>query len=232
MFSAYAVPFISQGIRTAWLLIVMPRSRSMSMRSRYWARMARASTTPVICSIRSASVDLPWSMCAMMQKFRISSGGVADGIGAVRAIGDTFGSSLAGDSRPSSHGRTPAGRRPLPPRAPLDEAAPSPLPPEPPHETAPAHCTPRGQLRTDPPASDPPSGSGQNGMSAAGTLCQSRAMTQSVPQLDYTDTVVRPRWDELPAGVRQAVEDAAGARVEHAGAPARSGFSGGFAAVL
>jgi len=28
-------------------------------------------------SIRSASVDLPWSMWAMMQKFRIRSGGVA-----------------------------------------------------------------------------------------------------------------------------------------------------------
>src|SRR3954447_8589161 len=56
--------------------MVMPRSRSMSIRSRYWARMARGSTTPVSCSIRSARVDLPWSMWAMMQKFRISSGDV------------------------------------------------------------------------------------------------------------------------------------------------------------
>jgi hypothetical protein len=32
-------------------------------------------TTPVICSMRSASVDLPWSMWAMMQKLRISSEG-------------------------------------------------------------------------------------------------------------------------------------------------------------
>ena len=56
--------------------MVMPRSRSMSIRSRYCARMSRSSTTPVSCSIRSARVDLPWSMCAMMQKFRISSGGV------------------------------------------------------------------------------------------------------------------------------------------------------------
>src|ERR1700754_2396816 len=38
--------------------------------------MARASTTPVSCSMRSARVDLPWSMWAMMQKFRISSGDV------------------------------------------------------------------------------------------------------------------------------------------------------------
>ena len=76
-------------MRTAWLLIVMPRSRSMSIRSRYCARIARASTTPVSCSIRSASVDLPWSMWAMMQKLRISSGGVAAGCSAVRAMGDT-----------------------------------------------------------------------------------------------------------------------------------------------
>src|SRR5689334_19882462 len=64
------------GSRTFCALIVMPRSRSMSMRSRYCARMARASTTPVSCSMRSASVDLPWSMWAMMQKFRIRAGGV------------------------------------------------------------------------------------------------------------------------------------------------------------
>ena len=74
----------------------MPRSRSMSIRSRYCARIARASTTPVICSIRSASVDLPWSMWAMMQKFRISSGGVACGCSAVRAMGDTGFSNLTG----------------------------------------------------------------------------------------------------------------------------------------
>src|SRR5439155_17726016 len=69
----------SQGSRTAWLLIVMPRSRSMSIRSRYCARICRPSTTPVSCNIRSASVDWPWSMWAMMQKFRIRSGSVAPG---------------------------------------------------------------------------------------------------------------------------------------------------------
>src|SRR5262245_34667490 len=69
----------SHGRRTACDLIVMPRSRSMSIRSRYWARMERSSTTPVICSIRSASVDLPWSMCAMMQKLRINAGSVWPG---------------------------------------------------------------------------------------------------------------------------------------------------------
>src|SRR5690606_10860663 len=66
-------------MRTAWLFTVMPRSRSMSIRSRYWARMARSSTIPVICSIRSASVDLPWSMWAMMQKLRSRSWGVDAG---------------------------------------------------------------------------------------------------------------------------------------------------------
>src|SRR4051794_26512203 len=64
------------GMRTFCALMVMPRSRSMSMRSRYCARACRASTTPVSCSMRSASVDLPWSMCAMMQKLRIRAGSV------------------------------------------------------------------------------------------------------------------------------------------------------------
>ena len=45
--------------RTFWALIVMPRSRSMSIESRYWARMSRISTAPVISRIRSASVLLP-----------------------------------------------------------------------------------------------------------------------------------------------------------------------------
>ena len=68
--------------------MVMPRSRSMSIRSRYCARAARSSTTPVSCSIRSASVDLPWSMCAMMQKFRMIAGSVRPGTGAA-AFRDT-----------------------------------------------------------------------------------------------------------------------------------------------
>jgi len=59
MLRANVSPSICHGIRTAWLLIVIPRSRSMSMRSRYWARMSRSDTTPVIWSMRSASVDLP-----------------------------------------------------------------------------------------------------------------------------------------------------------------------------
>ena len=92
------------GIRTAWLLMVMPRSRSMSIRSRYCARAARSSTTPVSCSIRSASVDLPWSMCAMMQKFRMIAGSVAPGTGA-EAFRDTdcFPDGDDSSERPSSH---------------------------------------------------------------------------------------------------------------------------------
>src|SRR4051812_47042269 len=81
-----------QGSRTFCALIVIPRSRSMSIRSRYWARMLRPSTMPVTSSIRSASVDLPWSMWAMMQKFRMRAGSVLAGAVTVP---------------PSSHGRTP-----------------------------------------------------------------------------------------------------------------------------
>src|SRR5437868_4161965 len=55
-------------------LMVMPRSRSRSMESRTWACISRSERPPVISIRRSASVDLPWSMCAMMQKFRWNVG--------------------------------------------------------------------------------------------------------------------------------------------------------------
>ena len=42
--------------------------------------MLRPSTMPVTSSIRSASVDLPWSMWAMMQKFRMRAGSVLAGV--------------------------------------------------------------------------------------------------------------------------------------------------------
>ena len=42
--------------------------------------MLRPSTRPVTSSIRSASVDLPWSMWAMMQKFRMRAGSVVAGV--------------------------------------------------------------------------------------------------------------------------------------------------------
>jgi hypothetical protein len=37
------------------------------------ARIDRGSTVRVISRMRSASVDLPWSMCAMIEKLRIRS---------------------------------------------------------------------------------------------------------------------------------------------------------------
>ena len=60
-----------QSTRTAWALIVIPRSRSRSMLSSTWSRMSRSATVPVTSRMRSASVDLPWSMCAMIEKLRI-----------------------------------------------------------------------------------------------------------------------------------------------------------------
>ncbi len=104
----------AHGRRTAWDLMVMPRSRSMSIRSRYWARICRGSTTPVICSIRSASVDLPWSMWAMMQKLRITAGSVRLGSGTLLGVAGTLVRFLIRSIwfRPSSHAR---GRPVFPP---------------------------------------------------------------------------------------------------------------------
>ena len=51
--------------------MVMPRSRSRSIESRYCERMSRASTASVISRMRSLSVDLPWSMWAMIEKLRM-----------------------------------------------------------------------------------------------------------------------------------------------------------------
>ena len=60
-----------QDTRTFCALMVMPRSRSRSMESRYCARMSRASTALVSSKMRSDKVDLPWSMCAMIEKLRM-----------------------------------------------------------------------------------------------------------------------------------------------------------------
>src|SRR5207245_8332597 len=51
----------------------MPRSRSRSIESSTCARISRASTVCVISRMRSASVDLPWSMWAMIEKLRMSA---------------------------------------------------------------------------------------------------------------------------------------------------------------
>jgi hypothetical protein len=53
-----------------------------------------------------------------------------------------------------------------------------------------------------------------------------------LPEVDYRSTVRRPRWSQLPAQVRRAVADAAGCAVGQADEPPRSGFTGGFAAVV
>src|ERR1700679_1498064 len=51
----------------------MPRSRSRSIWSINWARISRGGMAPVNSKSRSASVLLPWSIWAMMQKLRIWS---------------------------------------------------------------------------------------------------------------------------------------------------------------
>ena len=60
-----------QFTRTACALIVMPRSRSRSIESSSWSRISRPDTVSVASRMRSASVDLPWSMCAMIEKLRM-----------------------------------------------------------------------------------------------------------------------------------------------------------------
>src|SRR5262245_34872557 len=62
-----------QDTRTACALIVIPRSRSSSIESRSCSRISRSETAPVSSRMRSASVDLPWSMCAMIAKLRLRS---------------------------------------------------------------------------------------------------------------------------------------------------------------
>src|SRR4051812_31012260 len=68
-----------QSTRTFWALMVMPRSRSMSMESRYCSRMSRASTAPVSSRMRSERVDLPWSTWAMTERLRMRSRAVVMG---------------------------------------------------------------------------------------------------------------------------------------------------------
>ena len=56
--------------RTARALMVMPFSRSRSIESSTWLVIWRASIVCVSSRIRSASVDLPWSTWAMIEKLR------------------------------------------------------------------------------------------------------------------------------------------------------------------
>src|SRR5450631_222249 len=57
--------------------MVIPRSRSRSMLSMNCALRSRSVSEPVASSSRSASVDLPWSMWAMIEKLRIRRVGVS-----------------------------------------------------------------------------------------------------------------------------------------------------------
>src|SRR3954451_8987860 len=54
--------------------MVIPRSRSRSMESRTCAIISRWLSAPVTSKSRSANVDLPWAMCAIIQKFLINAG--------------------------------------------------------------------------------------------------------------------------------------------------------------
>src|SRR5262245_57407359 len=60
-------------------LIVMPFSRSRSIESRTWLVIWRASIVCVSSSRRSASVDFPWSIWAMIEKLRRRSCGIVIG---------------------------------------------------------------------------------------------------------------------------------------------------------
>ena len=57
-------------------------------------------------------------------------------------------------------------------------------------------------------------------------------MSSPVPEVDYTATVQRPSWAQLPHAVRGAVGAVAGSPVASADAPPGSGFTGSFAAVV
>src|SRR5882724_9086446 len=102
----------SYSSRTFWALMVMPRSRSMSIESRYWARMSRGSTASQYSRMRSANVDLPWSMWAITLMLRMASG---------RVIASTLTSNLSPLELRSSHTH---GQHQEPEEAQLDECPP------------------------------------------------------------------------------------------------------------
>jgi riboflavin synthase len=79
-------------MRTVLALMVMPRSRSISIASSICSFMSRSATVPVSWISRSARVDLPWSICATMEKLRIWASSVMGGI-----CGGDLGASIACD---------------------------------------------------------------------------------------------------------------------------------------
>jgi hypothetical protein len=74
--------------------MVIPFSRSRSIESSTWLVIWRGSIVCVSSRNRSASVDLPWSMCATMQKFRMRSWGITRGT--IRDGVDAAGQQAAG----------------------------------------------------------------------------------------------------------------------------------------
>ncbi len=100
--------------RTACALIVMPRSRSRSIESRSCARISRAETASVTSRMRSASVDLPWSMCAMIEKLRMRPWSIPSAMvlrAVVRGRGGSCGAYTAPPPRVGSLPLRPRGRR-------------------------------------------------------------------------------------------------------------------------
>src|SRR3990172_3736807 len=113
-------------MRTVCCLIVIPRSRSRSMESSTWSTAFLGSMAPVRASSRSARVDLPWSMWATMEKFRIRESATKFRISRDDFVFPDYGA--GGDPRP-------------PPPHPRNGH-----PPPPPHVTAPGSGRGEGRV--------------------------------------------------------------------------------------
>src|SRR4051812_43299143 len=102
--------------RTARALIVIPFSRSRSIESRTWLVIWRASIVCVSSSRRAGSVELPWSMWAMIEKLRRRSWGMVtrpqcSGTGAAARCGRPSVLDLeCGESRDAGHDHDDADR--------------------------------------------------------------------------------------------------------------------------
>src|ERR1700675_3485333 len=79
----------------------MPRSRSRSIESRTCACISRMASDPVSSSSRSASVDFPWSICAIIAKLRMREASMRcfDSTGGARAARVPPGRETVGSTR-------------------------------------------------------------------------------------------------------------------------------------
>src|SRR5512143_1427452 len=68
--------------------MVIPRSRSISILSRNWSTFSRSVSVPVYSINRSARVDFPWSMWAMMEKLRMCSMRILPRVGSLRRFAE------------------------------------------------------------------------------------------------------------------------------------------------